>query len=248
MTDLIATVERERDRDEFIRSGFKLLRLPAMSDHYSDVLERNVDYTCMSIGEILEEFITEELARRKDKATERRLRDARLWYPHADVNDISYEGKKVTRQQVLNLCRCSFIDAKAFVLITGSPRSGTTFLGCALGASSCRLKYRTLYVRYFDLLQEMSSARREPENLQEKLQQFKEAECLIIDDWMNADVSHNELVILREILDYRSKFGGTILISHTKVDLWKTRMVSETSYRTSLFETITKGATILEVN
>ena len=94
----------------------------------------------------------------------------------------------------------------------------------------------------------MSSARREPENLQEKLQQFKEAECLIIDDWMNADVSHNELVILREILDYRSKFGGTILISHTKVDLWKTRMVSETSYRTSLFETITKGATILEVN
>ena len=67
MSDLIATVERERDRDEFIRSGFKLLRLPAMSDHYSDVLERNVDYTCMSIGEILEEFITEELARRKDR-------------------------------------------------------------------------------------------------------------------------------------------------------------------------------------
>ena len=45
---------------------------------------------------------------------------------------------------------------------------------------------------------------------------------------MNADDLNNELVILMEILNYRPKFGSPILIPHTKVDLWKTRMVSET--------------------
>lgn len=45
-----------------------------------------------------------------------------------------------------------FIDAGAFVIICGGPKSGTTYLGCAIAASAYRLDKRTLYIRYFDLL------------------------------------------------------------------------------------------------
>lgn len=64
---------------------------------------------------------------------------------------------------------------------------------------------------------------------------------------MNTTMSHNELMLIREVMDYRPKGGGTILISHTHPDRWRELVDTDTSYRDSLLHTLTDGATVIEL-
>ena len=118
-----------------------------------------------------------------------------------------------SQQLVSTLSKTRFIDAGALVIIHGGPKSGTTHFGCAIGASACRLSKRTRYIRYFDLLSRLVDAKRVGGVLQKSLT-LRTIPCLIVDDWMNTSMSQNELMLMREIMDYRPK-RRTILISHS---------------------------------
>ena len=85
-------------------------------------------------------------------------------------------------------------------------------------------------------------------SLTEALDVYRSMPCLIIDDWMNAPLSQNELALMREVIDYRSHSGGTILISHTHPDNWKDLIDSQTSYKESFFRTMTEGSTFIALN
>ena len=49
---------------------------------------------------------------------------------------------------------------------------------------------------------------------------YRKTQCLVIDDWLNDPISAKETLLMKEILDYREKFGGTVLISHSPVSDW----------------------------
>lgn len=86
------------------------------------------------------------------------------------------------------------------------------------------------------------------DKLKEALATYRTVPCLIIDDWMNAPIRQNEFTMMREVIDYRSHNGGTILISHTHQDNWKDFIESQTSYKESFFRTMTEGSTFIELN
>lgn len=90
-------------------------------------------------------------------------------------------------------------------------------------------------------------AKRTDGQLSQMLDRLRTIPCLVIDDWMNTPMSHNELMFIREIMDYRPRSGGTILVSHTHPDRWRELMDGSTSYRDSLLHTLTDGATVIEL-
>lgn len=70
--------------------------------------------------------------------------------------------------------------------------------------------------------------------------------------WRNLSESwphpfHNELMLIREIMDYRPRVGGTILISHSQPDDWDSLMQTSTSYKVSMVKTLTEGATVVKL-
>ncbi|MFA5448437.1 MAG: ATP-binding protein [Sphaerochaeta sp.] len=235
------------DRDEKILLAFKRLRLPGMANHFREILEGTVEVDGLDVSTILEQFIDVELGRRTDNKADKLIREARLWYPSATLEHLQGNARKLSPQLISTLSKVRFIEAGAFIIIYGGPRSGTTYLGCAIGASACRLNRRTRYVRYFDLLSNLVEAKQVAGSLQDGLEALRTVPCLIVDDWMNSNMSQNELLLMREIMDYRPKYGGTILISHSHPDSWKGLVDSDTSYRDSMFKTLTEGAMIIEL-
>lgn len=242
------TIEHLRlERDEKILQAFKRLRLPGMAGHFREILDGTLSVEGMDISTILEQFVDAELLRRTGNKAEKLIREARLWYPSADLEELQGSASRLSQQLISTLSKTKFIDAGAFVIIHGGPKSGTTYLGCAIGASACRLSKRTRYIRYFDLLSRLVDAKRVGGVLQEELDALRTIPCLIVDDWMNTSMSQNELMLMREIMDYRPKNGGTILISHSHPDSWMDLMDTSTSYRDSLIHTLTEGAMIIEL-
>ena len=81
----------------------------------------------------------------------------------------------------------------------------------------------------------------------ECLDTYRKVKCLVIDDWINGPMSGQEMTFIKEIIDYRSLSGGTILISHNLVDEWPSFLDSQLSSKISMLETITAGATIINI-
>lgn len=245
MNNIFNLEESRVERDRYLMQAFKILRLPGMALFYQEVIGENVKVENLDVPSLIEQFVDSELLRRKDRKTEKLIKEASLWYPYADLSEVQKNNSKFTIQQISNLSKCSFIEAKTFIIIYGSPKSGTTYLGCAIGSSACRLKYKTKYIRYFDLLQQLVEANTKGK-LPEILNFYRKIPCLIVDDWLNSTiVEENELMLIREIMDYRPNSGGTILITHSLPDDWQQMIKIQTSFKFSLLDTLTKGANIL---
>jgi DNA replication protein DnaC len=241
------SLEEERlARDEFLMQSFKKLRLPGMAACYREILDGNEQMGNMDVATLMERFVNAELLRRGDRKTAVMIGQARLWYPSGDLSNLKGRNAMLGIQMVCSLSKCGFIDARAFVIVHGGPKSGTTYLGCAIAVSACRLRYKTRYIRYFDLLQQLIEAKNK-DGLQEVLEYFRNLDCLVVDDWMNISMNHNELMLIREIMDYRPRVGGTILISHSQPDDWDSLMQTSTSYKVSMVKTLTEGATVVKL-
>jgi DNA replication protein DnaC len=241
------TEQARLQRDEKILKAFRRLRLPGMASHFTEILEGVVEVENLDVSSLIEQFIDAELYRRSGNKADKLIREARLWYPSAKLDQLQGAASKLSQQVVSTLSKGRFIDAGAFVIICGGPKSGTTYLGCAVAASACRLDRRTLYIRYFDLLSNLLEAKRAEGQLGQTLDRLRTIPCLVIDDWMNTSMSHNELMLMREIMDYRPRNGGTILVSHTHPDRWKELIDTDTSYRDSLLRTLVEGATVINL-
>lgn len=57
--------------------------------------------------------------------------------------------------------------------------------------------------------------------LSDLLNLYRKMQCLIIDDWLNDPISTKETLLMKKILDYREKYGGTLLIFHSTVSEWE---------------------------
>ena len=235
------------ERDGKVLEAFKRLRLPGMASLFREIVDGSIIIGDVDVPTLLEQFVDAELLRRTGNKADKLIRAARLWYPSAELDQLQGAASKLPPQMISTLSKGGFINAGAFVIICGGPKSGTTYLGCAIAASACRLDRRTLYVRYFDLLTQLVEAKRADGQLGQAMERLRAIPCLVVDDWINTTMSHNELMLIREVMDYRPKGGGTILISHTHPDRWRELVDTDTSYRDSLLHTLTDGATVIEL-
>jgi len=88
MKSIMGTEEQRIARDGFILDGLKKLRLPGIIGYYQDILSGNVDVVGKDVDEILEEMVATELLRRKDSKTLKLIREAKLWFPSAELEDL----------------------------------------------------------------------------------------------------------------------------------------------------------------
>ncbi|WP_345907352.1 ATP-binding protein [Sphaerochaeta sp. UBA5849] len=242
-TSYMTREEQRRERDSLILAGLTVLRLPGMAEYYREKFVDNPDPPeDKSPEEFIEEMVGTQLALRTSNRTMKYAKDADFWFFDANLENLAKRNASLTKSQVGYLSKCSYIDNHGVVIITGPAKSGITYLGCAIGTSCCNLKYRTQYVRYTSLIQNLAEANKDG-TLSDLLNSYRRTQCLIIDDWLNDPISTKETLLMKEILDYREKFGGTVLISHSPVSEWKKNLSASKEVLASLLQTMTIGAT-----
>ena len=69
---------------------------------------------------------------------------------------------------------------------------------------------------------------------------MREVKLLIIDHRLNAEVNEKSVLMIKEVLDYRTNNVGTILVSHCDPKGWRDRLLGTKAMVTSLMENIGK--------
>lgn len=165
-------------------------------------------------------IVDRESAWRDTRRLERLLKQARLKYPSACMEDIDVRATRGLEARLLaSLANCNWVRGGQSVIATGATGLGKTWIACALGNQAARQGFSVLYARFARLLEELRIAHGDA-SFARRLNQLARTDVLILDDWALAPIGQTERTDLLELLDDRSTGKSTIITSQLPVDRW----------------------------
>jgi len=196
----------------------KQMRLQGMADAYQAVLELPIDQH-PDAHQIIAQLIDAEQQYRTLKRMNMYLRLSKLRYP-ATMPDISYNSdRNLSKEKMLLLADCAYINRGENVLITGATGCGKSFIACALGHNACVKGYRTLYFNMNRFIEQIALAQAEG-TVVKWLDRIKKAKLIILDDFGLQPISHSVKLLLLQILEDRYEKAATIISSQIPVGKW----------------------------
>ena len=176
--------------------------------------------TAMSFEERMALLIDREVHYRNDRKLLRLLKNARLKYAQATLEDIDNRaGRGIQRSDVMSLALGDWVASGHSVLITGPTGAGKSWLACALAQYACRRGYSALYQRV-PRLQEELRIRHGSGTFGKWLLQLAKIDVLVLDDWGMSALDSMTRSDLLEIIDDRAASKATIITSQLPIDHW----------------------------
>jgi len=203
------------------------MRLRSMADSLRDQIN-NPAMANLSFEERIGVIVDTEWARRKNRHLDKLIKKASFKFPYACVEDIEYHADRHLEQaQILKLSTCNYIHEKHNVIIMGASGAGKTYIGCALGISSCRNLFTTKYIRLPELLTDLAIARGDG-TYKKLVAYYKKVRLLIFDEWLLVPLTMTESRDLLEIIEARHQYASTIFISQFAPAGWHTKIGEST--------------------
>jgi DNA replication protein DnaC len=160
-----------------------------------------------------------ELIHRKGRKTELYLKLSKLRYDAVLEQVYCSPARNLSKETLLSLAECSFIDRAENILITGATGCGKSFLVCAIGRQACSLGYRSIYIGMNRFLEKVTQSKLDGTYIK-FLSQIEKTQLLIIDDWGLYPLDMNSRLALLQVLEDRYAKRSTIITSQLPVASW----------------------------
>jgi DNA replication protein DnaC len=195
------------------------LRLAGMALGLQEQLTQ-AGMTAISFEERIALLVDREVHWRNDKRQTRLLKDARLKYSQASIEDLDTRaGRGLDRKAVMSLALGDWIESGHSVLITGPTGAGKSWLACALAQYACRRGHSAFYQRVPRLGEELR-IRHGNGTFTRWLDTLKNTDVLLLDDWGMAAMDSQTRADLLEIIDDRASQRATIITSQLPIEHW----------------------------
>lgn len=226
-----------RPEEQAVSTRLREMKMSGMAEAFErQVLDPNADLS--SFMERITELVNTEWQIRYDKKPNRLLRQAKLRYPQADLDDSIYEAdRKLDHASIEKLAACHWIDEGRNLLITGMTSSGKTYLSNALCVSALRKLKTVRYIKASHLMLELEQARMK-DIYMDQLALLSKVDLLAIDDFGLMELDLDKCRDLFEVIDGRDGRRSTIIISQFPVKLWSD-MFKDVTYADACLSRIT---------
>ncbi|NQT77609.1 MAG: ATP-binding protein [Bacteroidetes bacterium] len=194
------------------------LKLDGMLQAYQAVLSMAVQNQ-PSLNQFMARLAEAEIQSRATKRTELYLRQSKLRY-NAILEQVHCNPERnLSKEKLMMIADCSFIERAENLLITGSTGCGKSYLACAFGRQACTLGYRTLYFGINRLLEKISLSKLDGTYVK-LLNQVQKAQLIIIDDFGLHPLDGVTRLALLQMLEDRYGIKSTIITSQLPVAKW----------------------------
>lgn len=174
----------------------------------------------MSFEERLALLIDREIHHRDARRQARLLKQARLKYPQAAIEDLdSRPARGIDRRTVMSMALGTWVESGHNILISGPTGVGKSWLACALAQYACRRGYSAYYQRVPRLAEELA-IRHGSGTFGKWLIQLAKVDVLLLDDWGMGTMDASTRSDLLEIIDDRAAQRATIITSQLPVEHW----------------------------
>lgn len=197
----------------------RILRLNAMATGLQEQLAQPA-MAAMSFEERLALLVDREVNDRNDRKLRRLLKQARLKYGQASIEDLdSRSSRGLDRRTVMSVALGDWVSTGHSILITGPTGAGKSWLGCALAQYACRRGHSALYQRVPRMPEELR-IRHASGTFGKWLIQLAKTDVLVLDDWGMGTLDSATRSDLLEIIDDRAGHKATIITSQLPIEHW----------------------------
>jgi DNA replication protein DnaC len=194
------------------------LKLSGMAKAYQAIMSMPV-HEKPSIDQILARLTESELQERTNKKTEMFLRLSKLRY-NAILESIHCNAhRNFTKENLLALADCSFIERAENILITGATGCGKSYLACALGRQACGLGYKTMYWGMTRLIENIAQAKLDGSYVK-FINHLEKTNLIILDDFGLHQMDTMTRLSLLQILEDRYGKKSIIVTSQLPISKW----------------------------
>jgi DNA replication protein DnaC len=196
----------------------KYLKLPFVGQNYNDVAGTAAKEQ-WSHTKYLEMLIAGEAEFRRDRATERRIRQAR--FPVIKTLDGFQWNwpKKINRLQVQNLFKLDFVPQKANVIFLGTVGLGKTHLATALAYTACLKGVPVLFTTAIDVINNLSAAQ-ETGRFQQEMKKYCNSSILVLDELGYLPIDKHGADLLFQVISHRYEQGSMIISTNRAFKHW----------------------------
>jgi DNA replication protein DnaC len=198
--------------------NLRYLKLAYIRENYESLAKTasNKQWTHVNY---LTELAVAESNLRKDRATKRRILNAR--FPQIKtLEQFKWSWpKKINQLQVKNLFRLKFIDEKSNVVFLGGVGLGKTHLSIALGYQACLKGYSVLFCSAVDAINNLAAAQAAG-RLKQELRKYHKPAIVVLDELGYLPIDKTGADLLFQIISHRYEQGSLIITTNRAFRDW----------------------------
>lgn len=211
--------------DDETKRKLRLMQCDSFVDIYDEQVQ-DPECRAMSFDDRFTIMVDRAYQKSYNDKVLRRIKQAKLRFPNADVHDIYYDGKRpVTRDIVNEIATCDYVDQHTCIALMGYASSGKTYLSCAFAKEACKKLHSVRYIREADLMNEFAKCG--PDNragVEKLIKKYAKYDLLVLDEWLTNDINMQELNFLNELIERRYDSTSTIFCTLYPQEDWVVRL------------------------
>ncbi len=169
--------------------------------------------------DFLEAIIHAEVIEKQQKATERRIKLARIPVVKSLDKFNFAHPESIEPEKIRMLFRLNFIEKKENVIFCGGVGLGKTRLASALALQACRAGYTVLFTSAVDIVNTLKAALHS-NNLSRVMKKYLRPQLLVIDELGYIPVDKGACDLLFQIISNRYERGSIVITTNRPYKDW----------------------------
>lgn len=182
---------------------------------------------------------------RNRKRTELYLKTSKLRYNAVIEDVVCSEERNLSKETLLKLMDCSFIDRTENLLIDGKTGCGKSFLACAIGRQACFMGYRVEYFSMNKFIERIALAKLDG-SLLKVINRIEKNDLVIFDDFGLQPLDNNSRLALLQILEDSYQRKSIIVTSQLPIAKWYDYL-NEPTLADAIMDRLTANAVRIEL-
>jgi DNA replication protein DnaC len=205
-------------KDDQLMTYLFYLKLSYFREYHQPLAKEAVEKAWSPL-DFLSRLVEGEALRRKDHATQRRIKAARFPVIKS-LEQFNWNWpRKVNRPQVQNLFRFAFAKEKGNVIFMGGVGLGKTHLATALAYEGCLAGYTALYTTAIDIVNTLAGAQ-STNRLKSELKKYLAPQILLVDEMGYLPIDKTGADLLFQVFSQRYERGSTIVTTNEAYKKW----------------------------
>ncbi|NQT37598.1 MAG: ATP-binding protein [Planctomycetes bacterium] len=243
------TTDQGTSLRERVLDDVKTLKLPLSAETLDAALAR-AEQEGLSHLNFLERILGEPAARSRQRAIERRIRDAKFREDKSLADfDWKFNAQAIDRAQIEGLATGEFVRRGENLVMVGQSGVGKSFLLQALSRRFCELGYRVRYTTSAELLEDLRKSLAD-QSLPRRVRYWSRFDLVVIDEFGFDRIERGECPqaanLFYKLIDARSGKHSTALATNIDFEAWSDYL-GDPPLAMAFLDRVVDGAILLKI-